>query len=658
MLNNSISIKTNYVMFCTRSFPYLCCYSTILKRLANKSVNINQEQGTFLTNEFLDYFLNEQNLPLSKQIKRYEYINKKGSFVPPKICDLAKNNFVLFLRNNVEIIKIISSKSIKDNIKASFKKCLKYVSDNIDDIYKYGIDDGHINPRIVDKGSLKKTTIDLMKNVEGSNFELNKKVFDEYYKLIAPFKEELTKAYKSTLFVLKANSLIKSIGKIKDYFDTISIFTNDVKVIAVVSKSGVLNISLLKNGVVDSFLPSINYDSNNCNYLIEEAIEKSKQVTKTCNYLPKIFSFIDLNNFLGFKKRFPIYDDPNTSALPEYRNIANKKIANKLSNNKGIYLKFTVDDNYLSKDNISPMIYYDYFTLLVAFQHSYDEHTLWRFIQDSFTGGCNYTLYKEKINDFLQKPTEHLYFDDSLATVSAIDETVNINSINNFLKNRKNKVVKSAASHQIRIYSFWDFIYVCNALAVGSISLLVNSVFVEYIKEIVSKSSFKPLLNVKLAKLATVYSKIDACHNSSSYSSKEDSNAIFDIIFGCIGLTRSERFLNETANTHWRSGNLISSQTYQRYGIVFSLIGLITGIFSYGLISKVDTTETSASDYVTLFKKIFTESPKIPVVLTIASVPIVLWIVLNTISAIKIKYFENNIFKLCKYNDRKKSCND
>lgn len=642
---NNIKIHTNYISFATRSYLYVCRYHTILKKLSDKSININSRSSTILTDEFLKSFLDSCHLPYSQEIKRFEYVkNRKGKFVRPNICKLKKNGFVLFLLNNNVVKEQIKSPETLSNIKKTFFGLLEFVQKNIDDIAI----ENYIN-----KSFLNIETNRLLKLKNDSTFIFTNDVFASYYSIFSPLKESLTRTFENKEFAFKTEKLFKEANRIRDYFDACDVFDGGVRILALVTKTGILNISLISNKDLISELPNKTYDPNNCNHLIEEAILKSREVQQLNNRIPKILSFINLNKFLGFADCFPIYDNPSTIAYPNLSSIEDRKISNKLSTNKGLYLKFTVDKDKLNNNDKSPMIYFDYFTLLVAFQHSYDPYTLWEYIKDSENDGINYSLYKNKICDYLKKPTEHMYFDDSLVTISVIDESVNTNMINNYLENTDSDIKKYNVSHQVRIYSFWDFIFVCNALSFGSVSLLINNIFIDYIKKKISKTVFKPFLNLKLARLSMIFAKIDANHNHTSFSSKEDSNLITDKVFHLIGLNRSEKYLNESTDINWRSGNLISSQTYQRYGIMFTLMSLFALVFSYGIVAYVDTKGETKGDYVLLFSDIFKQSPKIPVILTIIAVPFVLWCALQIVDTIIIKFFTDNVGRLDKYKKRK-----
>lgn len=643
-MNKNDNIFTEYFIYCTRSFPFSCRYKTLLSKLAESSTNINTKDGVFLSDNFIKNFLNYDNTSSCSKVVKYEFIkSKSGKSKKPSIHSLAKNDYILFLLKPSLFINQLKSKEAKNVIKDNFKKLLTYVDLNINDLAK--------SPNL-NKSLINIKCKEFLKKLENTEYDLNSDDYFSFYSILEPLKKDTCGTISSLYFVEKVNDVFKIANKIRDYFDVLECFDDKIKILAVACKSGVLNISLFKTNSIGSELPHDYYDPNNQNYLIKEATDKAKIIQTISNRLPKSFSFLNLNSIFGSKFNNLIFDNPNQIIFPHSEDT---KISNKISTNKGIYLRFIVDNQFFDKNDTSPMIYYDYFTLLVAFQHSYDENTLWKFVNDSEKNGPSFIHYNKIIHDYLLKPTEHMYFDNSLVTLSVIDESININEINNKIENIGKKIEKSEFSHCVRIYSFWDFLYICNSLCFGSISLMVNKFLLGYIKEIVNNTTYKPFLNLRLARLSAIFARIDARHNHTSFSNKEDSNFISDIVFDRIGLIRSENHLEDATARNWRSGNLISTQTYQRYGLLFSFIGLLTGLFSYGLISLVDISKNSKSTYCGLFKDIFTESPKIPVVLTIIAAPVVVWLIFTIIDSIILNKYANNIFKLSKYHKNKKA---
>ena len=639
----AVEIDTNYFIYCTRFFPFTCYYRTILRKLRKISIGINGKDKDFLTEQFIDKFLSYDNVEIVSKIIKCDYLkNGKKTSKKTKTKDLLKSDYVLFVLNKKKLYAQINSKDVKNHVFEKFKRIIDYILENIDYI-------GYTNEQI--KSVLTKKTKKIYEQIKSGSYKLTSEKFDQFTNTFSKLKEDVALVGADKNFVKKTDLLFKLCNEIRDYFDALDCINRDVKILALVCRSGIINISFLQNDIVKSELCNTLYDKNSSNQLIEEAITKSEKVLTAINHLPKLYNFLNLNQFLSFKK-CKIYDNPSEAAYLYESNIG-KKISNIVPVNKGVFLKFIVDTKELNHNDISPMIYFDYFTLLIAYQHSYDEHTLWEFLNGCRENSFDYFLYKDKIQDFLQKPTEHMFFDNSLFTISTIDETININLTNEYLQNTEKKLEKSSFSHQVRIYSFWDYIYLCNSLAFGNIGLFVNKMFIDYVKNIVNETTFKPILNLRLARLSAIFTKIDSRHNHTSFSTKEDSNLISDVAFEKMGLIRSEKYLNESADQNWRSGNLLSSQTYQRYGILFSFIGILTGLFSYGLISKVDTSDITDSTYCTIMKSIFNDSPKIPVMLTFIAIPFVIWLVATVIGSIKLRHFTNNIFKLCNYKKKK-----
>lgn len=639
MKETSVQITTQYLVFASRSFAYTCWNTDLLKRLSKHCKPINQAEGSVLAQKFINSFLSLDELPISKQIFRFDYEKNKAS--DKEVWNISKNNeFVLFLLDEAEIIENLSNEKYQNNARKQIKGVLTTIKNNANKISNLiRKNDKQLN-QIIDS---------ILDYIDTTEFNKLKKRFKDLCYQLSPLKT-ITNSIGDNDSFSTIDSILKKMNEIEKFLDVRDYFTDKIKVFALVSKTGAINISLVTYSHLKASLSNKIYNPNDSNQLISEAITNSEKIISSINRLPKIISFLNLNAFLGFNNKCFIFDYPNTIIDSNINGDEYKKtniflkLSNKTSTHKAVFLKTNIDTKNLTKKDDSPMVYYDYLSLLVAFHKNYDPNTLWEYVSEFGKNSTSYIdSFKNSFEDLLNKPTEHLFFDDCMATLSAIDETININKINSKLTN---PILKEKESHQIRLYSIWDFEYICNALAYSSICILIDSIFIDYIKKVVVKTSFKPFLNLKQSILARIFSRIDSNFNHTSFSLKVDSNKIIDSVFENTGLIRIEKALNETADINWRSGNLLNTQVYQRYGILFSIIGISITVFAFGLISLVDTSKTSESTYLELFNDIFTNSPKIPVVLTIIAVPIFIWLVWALVEMFIIKFCFKNISKL------------
>ena len=163
--------------------------------------------------------------------------------------------------------------------------------------------------------------------------------------------------------------------------------------------------------------------------------------------------------------------------------------------------------------------------------------------------------------------------------------------------------------------------------------MIINTLLINYIKTKIGNNKWKQVIHIKQARLGRVVTRIVSQYNHSFLNIKVDSKQISIAVFEEMGLIDIEKQLNETTDVVWRSANLMSSQNYSRFGFLLTFVSLFITVISYGLISKVDFENTS-DNYAGLMHDIFKEAPKIPVVLTFASIPFIIytiWVIIDRI---------------------------
>ena len=622
---NRINLK--YLSYSTRPFIFTCDFADLIKILSNKAEGFDEKDRSSLTEDFLKRYLNSEELTPLRNV--YSFKSKQNNPESSNLKTAKNSEHVLFLLNTKDYLDELLKMRI-EVIKKSFTKILSFIQNN----------DGSLSHLIGIRKEKLNLQIDSILDRYSKNIDINienlKKDVLILTNLLKPVSIKIFKADIKSDFYKQCHNNLKELHKILDVLDAFLISRKRMHILALVSKTGTIQISIIYENEIDCEFELNNEICKNPQ-LVSEANRVSKIITSYINKLPKVFSILDLNHFLGFDDRIVIFDHPRK--MVRNLNILDAKKCNtlykKISNQKAIFMRMITD--FTDRDCSSALCrdFYNYVSLLVAYHHSYDEVTLLK----------NY-LKKENNNlvDYLNKPTEHMYVDDSLVVLSTIDESANVEEIKK-LVGSGGETTTEIFSHQLRIYSFWDFIYICNALAFGSTAILVNTLLLDYIKRKISDIRFKQIVHIKQARLGRIISRINSFYNSRSLSIKTDSNYIFDILFEKMGLKRIENQINETTDINWRSANLMSSQNYNRYSLLLTFISLFISIASFGLVAKVARGCTS-NEYGELMHSLLTDSPQILVILTVISVPIAVYVVFFVCETIRAIILSKNIAKL------------
>lgn len=620
---------------------YTCFYSTLLTKLASCSDEFPKELSSLYLDDFVKRFFNDDEISCSKKVSKYLFKNndKKKSLAQCK-----KSPYSVFYLKNKPFLNYRDDSTIFEKIKKQLIKAADLLEKETDLIALTNMDFNCKEWRThISKSSKFQDLIDGEKNNIG-----------EFRKYISKIKEKvvyLNDNDEHTIDLRNSyNKISETVRSSFDFLDFFQSFKSRDRILAFVSSAGTINICFVKESFRTVELSNKVYNPDSQNDLIEKTIDCSEQICSITNKIPKFFSFLNLNRILGFKMSNPVYDNPSTLFDIQNSITQSNKINNKSNSYKAIYLKVLCNDDRMGTANHAPMIFYDYLSLLIAFQHRYDQYSIWKYM--------NRNKYfkdemKKCIVDYAQRTTEHLYYDDSLVLLSVIDQETNSRLLTQYNQNLIQKLPK--ASHQVRIYSFWKFLYACSALTYGSSSLCINNIMSTHVMDVVNKTRIKPFLNHKLINLAYIYTKIDSLANHTTFNAKRDSQNIVDGIFENIGLIRIEEYLKHNTDINWKAGELINTQTYHRYGLIFSVASLLITIISFGMIAyiRIDC-ERDGKNLEELLTRIFSyaKSPKVLLVVLVILIPIIVWFLKNVFDCIYIAIYSRNIPKLCHFTRR------
>lgn len=644
----SYDVKFDYCLFSCRTYVYLCNYEQLLKKLALKAIKHDEKRTGVFLEKFSEKFFKEDEFSMAKRIYHYE---------PSKKCESINTKSLSKCKNSDYSLFWLDTKNICDIFKD--KKLLVQVKDDLHNLVMSLNDNSRRLPKITTK-NYKKIINSCIAFVDSSEF-VGKGVVSHITSLKPIFKELKEKAVyyyrnkESSYYIFE--NLYKTFKRLKDLCDVYCVLKKVPLLAAFVSSMGAVTFCLVNEEKDFAKFPKEPFDSKKNNILVHNAIEASKSICGKVNQLAKCFSYLNINEYLGFKNYYPILEKRSyyfgCNDKNEFYNNFFKKIddniVNKTNAFKAVYLRFLSNNENRVEGDINPILFFDYLSLLVAYQHKYDPYTLWSIFDSK--GDCK----KESngIIDYLNKTTEHLYYDDSFALLSVIDQVVNTERLTALSLRTSSDLVFS--SHQIRIYSFWNFLCVCSSLSFGSSSLLIDNLVSSKITVDINKKPFKPRIICKVINLAYLNSRVHSITNHSNYNAKEITNIISDTIFDNIGLTRIETYLSNSIETNWRSGELINTQTYQRYGLYLSLASIFITILSYAWVSRVHDVGSSSFFPKDLFSDIC-NTPKVLLVFLVPCVIAVFFFVLNVIETLLINYKLKHIAYISGYKKKDRKC--
>lgn len=638
----NFSIKYSSCYYACRSYAFVCEYEELLDKISKNSIPFPKNNNHLYLDSFIKEYFNNHEYSLSKNVVQFDYANDEDKSVILDKCK--KADFSIFLLDSSTLADVFKKEQLYKNAQKAVISVLNVFLESKQLFYGLAQMSEQNFENIIttyhNQFSLFKSFDDtIMLAGKERNFHYIYNSFISFLSIIKNNTVYLTKDKSNVLD--KYETISKEIKKVTDLFYAMGVMCGDCYVVAFVSSLGALNVAVVNEEEDKLLLPTEPYDSENANELVKCAIEESEKICSRINRIPRSFSFLNLNEYLGFENFYPIIENVSPLLDPHAIIHETNDIIDKTNTYKAIYLKILCNDTNRNKKDESPMIFYDYLSLLVAFQHRFDQYTLWTYLNNKDPYASE---FKNVIVDHIHKATEHLYFDDSMALLSVIDQQVNSTRLASLNKDILDVLPK--ASHQVRVYSFWDFMYSCSALSFGSLSLLIDNLMIKHVKEIVINTHFKPSINKKLIRLAYMNSRIHAMIGYASFNAKQDSQPIIDAIFSEIGLLRIEKYLKDSTEVNWKSGELINTQTYHRYGLIFSISSLLITLFAFGWVSRIDDVEKSEFSFEELFKGIFT-TPKVLVVLGIIMIPAVGWVILNILDLHYIKCKLRNVPATC-----------
>ncbi|MDR0934817.1 MAG: hypothetical protein LBM03_00735 [Erysipelotrichaceae bacterium] len=569
-----------------KSFFYDCEYKFLLKKLSEKALPFEFDSKYYFINSFLKQMFSASETSLSKSFVKYSTLENKKRDVLKK-CK--KSNFSVF---HIECIDFMKNEFSPTKIYGTIKNQTKEIIEKLrskkffDYFYwsyrksNYVIKDVGANDKPLEKEEFKEWLNSVLSNSYTYDdnirafFYVKNIVHNTIKKYSKTFLFEYLKELKSgdplasddyhTINNIK-DEICKRVHKVDDLLDVVRLLNNYViSFVITASKFGAINVSAIaqakKENEKDKDISEIAISNDD----IKPLEQKGKIISGIMNSFSKIFSFLDLNLFLGFHKQKYIFMDVYNQSLKRVDNYKNKKVVNKFPVHKSIFLSIIPDCNDAESIKIAGKSY-NYLSLLIAFQHTYRSEL----IREFFHGKPELDYMKYKIIDVLKKEDEHLYFDDNLSLISTID-------LNN-------------DSHRASIYSFWDFMYVCDSLIFSSVSKAITSIFNSYAlnKSSGCCSGFRPIANKTQIRLSSIASQIESILDYRCYSAKIDSIDIANFIFKSTGLIDMQENVRKTFEMRWENANLINNQKYSRLSLIFSASALLMTIISVGFISTV-----------------------------------------------------------------------
>lgn len=613
--------------FVNRTFPYRCSYKEIINHVWNVSCRTNIGTGSKYNDDLLNGFFANNELLLSKKVG---IAHKQG------LSTLYGTDFSVF------VVQYSHFKSVFDSLKfdapnkifgsngvlSELKSIAKFIRQEIRNDNNCDYDFWEF----------------LLKSIDTEISDCESIGRDEWFKCFLSLKKK-NKTWKHDIGYHPDRVQNKIIDNMSRFDSKIHVLdswnsckeimkTSTLSCIAVVSKLGLISFSFAADyGSKPSILEVFNLD--NTNSVVNKAIEVSSTICSRLNKMPKLFSFMDFNMLLGFDS-IVIADnlikndevDKNDCRLYEIESHSRKRISkymDSFSANKAVHLRFIADDDY--QQNVNLMFFYDYVSLLSAYNYSLDSYYLWNIVSNN----TEELEYEDLIKDYISKPTEHMYIDGSTVLISTINPVVPHTNLAS--KYGLDSNCYSTSSHQSRIYSFWRFANACNALTFASMTMmaycLLDSVSINSIKYL----KFKLFMVYKYHSFCYYSSLVESNFNIGFYNYKNDNSVVTIPIFNSFGINRLLNARKERNNILWQSANLSNTQLYNRYGLILSIVSLLITIISYGLVSAVFEGSQTIENPFDFFKIVF-KTPKFYFILLIACIPLLIWICLNVVGIV------------------------
>lgn len=631
-------LRINPLYYYTKSFSYNEKYKQVIElfsQISNKSDN----GDTYLTDKFLRDFFDQKEFATGYSIYKHD--------CSKNIKEANNSNFAIFNITD----KIKEQTAINNNYDSYYK----LYNSLLNIIRKYCTENNNKTSNEL------QPLLELLEKRDGKKIPLHD---------IADFHRKIGKyiaALKSNNYfynnVLQKDSM-NSFNQISTKFEEMEnivnadiIMKNDTQILALISKFGVINICCVstKKGITIEFKNNLENKKWE-NQVILKSINCAKSITSYMNNIPKFLQIFDLNKLLNAKRK--IVFDYNTLKSMENNDI--ESITKQIPGLKAIYLRFVLPpQNCIKKDDITAMMLYDYISILVAKEHSYDSLTLWNYINNKPVEEL-----KNVIFDCLKNTNKHLYYDDNLFTISVINPLISSNNLAYLLNSNdpsvsveKSKNIIPQVSHQARIYAYYQYIHICNTITFASISHTIKLLFNNYCRKKVL------FTNIKERNLSYLSTEIE---NSlmNIFLTLKSHGLVSEFIFEHTNIKNLKDDFASLNTFSWRRSELLSTKKTYWLSTSFTIINLIITILGFGMISKIciDSYRLNNENYYNLppnkindlLCSIFqTTKVYLFIIITFA----VLLLTQFLFHIIKVLTKENNLPKLCKikFNKKQKS---
>ena len=647
-----MKLKIEPIYFCTRSFIYTCSFKKMIKHCTVSAEDLGCNSN-LLIDCFLNKYFNEE-ISAGNQIHKYHKEDK--------IEDLYKNQFILF-QFNIARINAYSKNFKHKFLKLHINKVFNLFDFIIKDFKKYPANKTYKN-LVVDIKELKQ-----FYETKTSKLDDATKFCKKLHNKAEQWKEIVNRnSAKSDNNIYKnLKSVLKIEKDIDALFDTNALNNDKTKILLLLSQSGVLTISVIS--CVKDYSISL---SNNDKINKKLAIKNTASINSFMNKLPKLFSSVDFNHFLGFdntktiiyknifdkfEKDEETYQTLSHKDKEEYLIFKNAKqfkyvssMNKQIKTLKCLYLniygkRINNNANLMKRYN-----FYNYLSLLLGIGHSYDPDSILKFDDK-----------KAEEFDLLKQCTQHLYFDDGQFTYTVINPSDQADELKNELNLRKHLMKNT--SHKNRIYSFWDFQYICECGTYAVFLSYIKILYVEYNRQHGNKRKKQKLISFLSSEIERNFSPI--------FYYFKNNNSLTKIVLEKLNVDNISEDLENINKFSWREANFSNARTNYYVNIGLTTASLVITLLGFGMISKIFI-DGYAIDYNNFYNKpprsaegllydIFT-TPKFYLISAVT-----VFIILLIYAWYKIKYFiikckAKNLVALLKIKpillNNRKICND
>lgn len=577
-------------------------YKRLIEYLAKISFkNPKNIYGEKFLNPFIDMFLSSNGSNCYQSCKIY-------GFDSTKVSDLCKSNFSLFYLEN-DLFNTFCSASEEKNV--FIKRVLELF-----ECFKNGIKEfreklsqnnsfpkSFINDQItqlqndLDGIAISEKDFDCFQNnLSSDDIKNSGHIFSNLKEKIVSLKGKI-KEIENSYFIFSNTDDKESYSKYKEayqhynelwdllsflemtfrYVEQKHVFESngnsgfvyrDIVTFILISKRGVANIGFI--------FPSCFKIINSSKETITEKnmSDIAHQICAKTNQLASLYSIID-NTYE--KSRFSFL---NNTIFNEFT------MKKEEPTRKAVYLNFLFDKNKKEKYDASGNSglelkeIFDYISLAAAYEHTFTSKYLYDYAKK-----VNSNLLEKnnkRIIEYGNNETEHIYYDDNLFMCSVINPAF---ILNNYPESNALGVFK--VSHLSKMYSLWNFQYICEAISHGSIAICIFKMFIRICTYKLRNCHLK-LRNLYLYhKVTKIAADLLKEFDLNTFPTKNGAFDLSKIVFDNLHATEIVDSLSNLLDNGWKDGNLLTSQSYNRYGLFLSIGSLLVSLFSFGMISKI-----------------------------------------------------------------------